>query len=217
MFADVDAIVTSFDIRQMAQWASGEGETEWRVDLVKLAHLLSIAGQMALDLRRLPRIIAEHIGSEPQLSPKSCTRCPFQGYMAGPWEGLALRLECPEPVLDVALEQVAETLSRHRLRLLQTADLTALALSLLPSHFDISQVTPALDELGIPRFQRPHLRFQLDQGRIRDLLMGTQTVWSTRICLTRAVSERAGCLQIPSGPRAIPAGNRSKFWACTDL
>ena len=71
MFADVDAIVTSFDIRQMAQWASGEGETEWRVDLVKLAHLLSIAGQMALDLRRLPRIIAEHIGSEPQLSPKS--------------------------------------------------------------------------------------------------------------------------------------------------
>ena len=94
--------------------------------------------------------------------------------MAGPWEGLALRLECPEPVLDVALEQVAETLSRHRLRLLQTADLTALALSLLPSHFDISQVTPALDELGIPRFQRPHLRFQLDQGRIRDLLMGTQ-------------------------------------------
>ena len=98
----------------------GEGTETWVVDEVKLAHILSVAGQMTLDARRLPSVMAEHLGMDEQLTVGAIqTQLAEAEWQRTDPNGLSLHLECTNHAIDFALDRAIATLRDHLERLRQ--------------------------------------------------------------------------------------------------
>jgi hypothetical protein len=148
----------------------GEGATQLCVDEVKLAHLVNLAFGLALDARRLPALLAEHLGVDPQVSAESLHATLRTAEWHRGDDGLSLHLDCPHEALDAALETHVRDLDEHLSRLSRERVLAHHLLGHLPRRLT-DNVSPQRDD-DLPRFARPHLTFTLDQARVRELLMG---------------------------------------------
>ena len=176
MFADADEIEIERTHRDWPLKSVGIGDGPcWRIDEPKLAHLLALAGGLALDARRLPEIGAEHIGQADGLElPGVVNVCLKRAEWQREGGALVLALECPHPALDAALQEAVAWLEIHRHRLAEDRTRSPDLASALPQAFSDRHLRPEADEDGRPRFTRPHVRFSLDQGRIFELLMGKE-------------------------------------------
>jgi len=164
------------------QAGSGEGSEQLTVDEVRLAHLINLGAQLALDPRRLPPLLAEHVGSDDTLSATWLT----EHLAAAEWRerktdsGVSeqgerwfdLNLECDNDAVDAALLAVVDGLESYRTRLSQRQDVHATSTrGLLPAGFTANRLNARPSGW---RPTRPPLRFELNRTRIIGLLMGQQ-------------------------------------------
>ncbi len=164
------------------QVSSGEFAAQLVINEVRLAHLLNMGSQLALDPRRMPSLLAEHVGADDVLSAE-WLRLQLDGAewhvrSTGGAERIQdgrcfdLKLDCANDAVDAALLAVVDTLESYRTRLLQRQDVHAVAVrDLLPGGFTVNSLN-ALPSGWHPA--RPPLRFELDRTRIIGLLMGQQ-------------------------------------------
>jgi hypothetical protein len=160
----------------------GEFTEQLTISEVRLAHLLNLGSQLTLDPRRMPPVLAEHVGTDEVLS-ADWLRSQLAGAEwhtrtiggAGGGQGerwFDLRLDCPNDAVDAALLAVVDSLENYRTRLLQRQDMHADTMrDLLPAGFTVNRLN-ATPTSWHPT--RPPLRFELDRTRIIDLLMGQQ-------------------------------------------
>lgn len=123
-------------------------------------------------------------------------------------EGRKLALKCPHPALDMALTEQVEELDQHR-RLLHASGREG-RLAFLPGIFTSGDVEPEV-RAGRKAYERPHLSFQLDQRRVRDLLMGEQLYGEPGLALRELLSERAGRLPLPTSTGSLLAKTTGKI------
>ena len=150
----------------------GEYPREWHVNEIKIAHLLCLAGMMGPAPRRLSAVVVDHLAEE-------LTAATLQNVLAqAVWQtdgddskGLTLSLECPHEAIDVALQELTQSLDQHRRQLDTSGVVNSDFATGLPTRFSAHNIR-AIEVQGQPRFRRPHLHFELDQARVRDLLMG---------------------------------------------
>lgn len=149
----------------------GEGPEQWEVDERKIAHLLSLAGRLALDARRLSESPAEHIGIDSDVNAKSIVDSLqlAEWHRAGE-QALSLSLDCFHQALDYSLGLEVAALDEH-LRWLKTSFPGEAWVMSLPSHANHSSLKPVVRH-GRKAYERPHVQLQLDPERIRELLMG---------------------------------------------
>jgi hypothetical protein len=187
MFAGFDDV--TLDVAQGNQaldpgFPSGEFENQLTINEVRLAHLLNLGSQLTLDPRRMPPVLAEHVGTDDVLSADW-----IRSQLAGAeWHtrltnGVAggqgerwfdLKLDCDNDAIDSALLAVVDALESYKPRLLQRKreDVHATAMrDLLPAGFTVNRLNAGPSGW---RPTRPPLRFELDRTRIISLLMGQQ-------------------------------------------
>ncbi|UHD16377.1 HD domain-containing protein [Thiocapsa bogorovii] len=147
----------------------GDGQV---INETKLAHLLHLAFGMALDPRRMPPVLLEHIGLDPAVNARALTLS-LRGVDRN-WTpkdaALDLRLKCPSAALDAALEIQIDELNQDLDRLLRDEEPARDRPPGMPEHLGNRVEAKLLD--NDPVYERPHLRFQLDPTRVRELLMG---------------------------------------------
>jgi hypothetical protein len=146
------------------------------VNEVAVAHLLNLAFALAADPRRMSSVLAEHLG-RPNIIKASSLRTSLAGIT---WQrerdNLALSLECFHQVVDFAVEELLRHVNHHRQSLNDGNALSPELLHALPRYFDDERLRAQLDGYEVPLYQKPHLRLSMDQGRVRELLMG-QTLY----------------------------------------
>jgi Caspase domain len=144
----------------------------WHLDEVVVAHVVSLAGGLALDARRLPDVVAEHLGVDEGFDIRA-----IQSQLeAAQWQKvgsqLNLSLEARYPAIHAALGKVAQELEQHRSRLDQSHAVRSSVRESIPSTILRGNLRPALADDDQPLFDPRHLRFALDQQRVFGLLMG---------------------------------------------
>ena len=132
MFADAEEIgghlIDRADNDYLAAVSAGEGAGQWTARPYRLLPLLAVACQITLDPRRMPDVVAEHIGLDPQFDLdavcEALSRAVWHHAGNPPAHRLRLDLICPHQALDHALRlKVADlnTLNRaRRLALIQS-------------------------------------------------------------------------------------------------
>ncbi|MES4890556.1 caspase family protein [Streptomyces sp. NPDC096012] len=142
-----------------------------------LAALLRLAGLLAVDVRTLPDIVAEHLAVTDPVLPQQ-TVAMARGLS---WhrEGNALHLDalCPHQAMHAALAEVTEEADRMAAETERLAgdlrEAEAVLLSAVPGRVTDRDLRPL--RLGShPAYEVPLLRFHLAQTEVRDLLMGEQ-------------------------------------------
>jgi caspase domain-containing protein len=151
----------------------GEGAAELRLNEIKTVHLLNIGARLSLDARRLPPVLAEHLGSDDRLTLRA-----VQDLLSiSAWhmrdEALALDLTCPHEALDAALRETVDDLDTYRRHIFSIDVRQRHALEGLPATFNANDLKPEIYQ-GRPRYNPEHLRFALDQPRVMNLLMGKE-------------------------------------------
>ena len=201
MFADFDDVtldVTQGNQSLDPQFSCGEFNAQLTINEVRLAHLLNFGSQLALDPRRMPSVLAEHVGTDDMLS-ADWVRLQLA---AAEWhtrtaEGVAgaqnerwfdLKLDCASDAVDAAMLAVVDALESYKTRLSQRQDVHAAAMrDLLPAGFTVNRLN-----VGPSGWHptRPPLRFELDRTRIIGLLMGQQ-LYGERLPALRELYQNA--------------------------
>jgi hypothetical protein len=169
------------------QVSTGEFATQLTINEVRLAHLLNIGSRLALDPRRMPAVLAEHVGTDDTLSANWLRsqladaewheRLSDRAVSGQDGRWLDLKLDCANDAMDAALLAVVDALESYRTRLLQRQDEHADAMrDLLPAGFTANRLNAGPSGW---RPTRPPLRFELDRTRIIGLLMGQQLYGET--------------------------------------
>jgi hypothetical protein len=164
------------------QVSCGEFSEQLTISEVRLAHLLNLGSQLTLDPRRMPPVLAEHVGTDNVLSADWLrsqlagaewhTRTTGAAVRGQDERWFALALDCANDAVDAALLAVVDALESYRTRLLQRQDVHATTMrDLLPAGFTVNRLN-ATPSGWHPT--RPPLRFELDRTRIIGLLMGQQ-------------------------------------------
>jgi hypothetical protein len=141
----------------------------------RIAALLALAGGMALDLRRLSPVLTDHLGLSDPVTLPAVRAQVEKAVWRGDGQGFALATECDHPALDFALTEQARWLDTYRGAMVPDIEReSALAdLKGLPLRFGAGLVRIARQADGSSdAFSRPHLRFELAQDEVRELLMG---------------------------------------------
>ena len=144
------------------------------IDEVRAAHLLNLAAQMTLDIRRLSPLLSEHLGADEKLRAKWLKDRVGEAV----WQQIAsgrftVQLECPNEALDAALLAAIDGLESYRAGLARRSDEVASCVSdLLPTVFLSERLNSNALRSGALR--RPPLRFELDRARVINLLMGRE-------------------------------------------
>lgn len=162
------------ELRDGAVVGDGAAMTPIRERL--LGWLLALAGHLALDARRLPTVIADHIGLGDPIRPAAVVVQLRRSRWLPKGDGLTLTLaDCDHPALDHALEQYVRGLDelRHRIAAEASGGGPLAPLAVLPAHLHSDSVAIAERE-GQPAFARPHMAFELERDQILQLLMGEQ-------------------------------------------
>lgn len=145
------------------------GEQELRERLV--AYLLVVAHRMAIEMTGLSTVLVEHVGIPKSVVSAEVLRSVEEARWEPRGSGRALRAACSHPAAEVALREHVEALD-HLLADLGNSDDPSLAgLKRLPRYADPSQVRAAETERGLA-YTSAGIRFQLDEARVQELLMG---------------------------------------------
>ena len=162
--------------------STGEFSEQLTISEVRLAHLLNLGSRLTLDLRRMPSLLAEHVGSDDLLS-ATWLRTQLAGaewhqrFTDGGEHGqdarwFDLKLDCANDAVDAALLSVVDALESYRTRLLQRQDAhERIMRNFLPAGFTANRLNSTPSGWHPTR---PPLRFELDRTRIIGLLMGQQ-------------------------------------------
>ncbi|MFA1550319.1 wHTH domain-containing protein [Actinomadura chokoriensis] len=145
------------------------GEQELRERLV--AYLLVVAHRMAIETTGLPTVLVEHVGIPKSVVPADVLRSLDEARWEPRGSGRALRAACSHPAVEVALREHVGALDRLLADLGNSADPSLAGLKRLPRYADPSQVRAAETEKG-PAYTSAGIRFQLNEARVQELLMG---------------------------------------------
>jgi hypothetical protein len=140
-----------------------------------VGYLLAIAGYLAIDVRRLPEIIGDHLGISDPVSPDDLRSMAATARWERRGAARVLRASCRHPAAEVALR-------RHVLGL---DDLLGDAHRLADSEIDLAPLRRApvqvtADRVGPEQvagraaYTSAGVRFRLAEDRIQELLMGEQ-------------------------------------------
>lgn len=138
----------------------------------RIAVLLALASGMALDMRRLSPVLADHLGLGDPVTPADVQHLVDRACWRGEGHGLSLSVECDHPALDFAVAEQTQWLNGFRQAIvpeIETEAAPLAALKGLPARFGCGLV-----RIKDNAFSRPHLRFELAQDEVRELLMGEQ-------------------------------------------
>ncbi|MEU6059563.1 caspase family protein [Streptomyces sp. NPDC047097] len=142
-----------------------------------LAELLRLAAVLALDVRALPEVVAEHLAVTDRLLPQDIINLVREAAWDTEDGALHLDAVCPHMALHAALLTVAEEADERAARLgAYAVGLPAAEAGLLagvPARVTARRLRPAGSGEG-KAYQLPLLRFQLAQTEVRRLLMGEQ-------------------------------------------
>jgi DNA-binding transcriptional ArsR family regulator len=149
----------------------GSGADLWRLDEVEVAHVSALAGRLALDARRLPDFIAEHLGLDPTFDLNAVQAELNRAVWQRLDDTLVLMLDTPHPAVHASLIAQVGLVEGHRHRIGTARTLHPALAALLPRAIQDTKLRPASDAQERPLFDARHLRFSLDQKRIISLLM----------------------------------------------
>ena len=142
-----------------------------------LAHLLTLAGLMAIDVRTLSEVIVDHIGLSDPITLDEVNRTISSAVWIPEGFGRSLKVACRHPAIDLALRehvQQASAVLEEIHQMIQTKKDGIDVLSGLPQRLTAHNVVPETLIGGDPAYETPHLRFQLSHNEVRELLMGEQ-------------------------------------------
>lgn len=138
-----------------------------------LAALLWVAGILAADPRRMPPVIADHIGTRLELPLTAVTAAADRLEWKRKGDNLDLQMICDHPALHLALEDVA---GRAGVTLTTVRDLLTLGAlgNGLPERVTTHGLRPEQQKDDTQAYQTPIARFRLSEDKVRELLMGRQ-------------------------------------------
>jgi hypothetical protein len=168
----------------------GSGLNLWRLDEVEAAHVGALAASIALDARRMPELVAEHLGLDPGFSLDLVQQELDRAIWQKRDRRLNLVLDTAHPAIHSALSDVVSRVERHRRWLEVGGKLDSRVSELLPTAILSGGLVPSLDDWNQPLFDPLHLRFTLDQARIIRLLMGEELYGDPKLAL-RELSQNA--------------------------
>lgn len=144
---------------------------EQRIRERMLSYLLVIAHRLAIEITRLPGVVVEHVGIAQPVVPSDVRRAVEEARWEPRGAGRSLRAACPHPAAEVALRDHVNALERLLTDIDSTDEPSLAVLEALPSHFDAGQVRAAEVD-GTAAYASAGIRFQLDEERVQELLMG---------------------------------------------
>jgi hypothetical protein len=141
-----------------------------------LGYLLSLAGWLAIGPRLFSDVVVDHVGLASPLLPSELLRYTRGASWHAIGKARSLHLTCEHPAADLAFREytsrAASVLaSCHRAAVEHGQSLSIL--SGLPTGLTADGVIPSVSG-GVPAYQLAHLKFELAQDEIRELLMGEQ-------------------------------------------
>jgi caspase domain-containing protein len=144
-----------------------------------LSVLLSLAGMLALDPRRLSNVVVDHIGIRDALDPADLRRAVREAK----WElsedrtAIGLVARCTHPAIHLALQEVCAAV-QHQLqaahRWSRDAGKDDGPVEALPVSVSTDELLPEVGSGGRPVYETPLLQFRLAHNEVRDLLMGVR-------------------------------------------
>ena len=160
------------DERVLTRLKAAYVSEHWRL----VAAVLWLSGTMAADLRRLPPVVPDLLGTGMEL--------PFTDIQdaAGrrvEWSRLSseiidLRLVCEHPALHDAFESIVRRAARAATTIHAELRLPPSLASRLPQSFTATGLRPATKSEDEPVYAVPLSRFQIAEEKVRELLMGKQ-------------------------------------------
>lgn len=142
-----------------------------------LAVLMHLAAALALDVRALPDVIAEHLAVPDGVLPQDVVSVLHEAGWDAEGEALHLDAVCGHPAIHAALAGAVEYADELGCALVEAArHLSASDAELLaavPARVTDRRLRP-LESRGRRAYDVPLLRFQLSQTEVRELLMGEQ-------------------------------------------
>lgn len=190
MFAGVEEISRQLreqSDRSLQTIVRGEGERQWTVRPHRLLPLLALVARMTLDPRRMPDILAEHIGLDEEFSLRKIhDTCNTAEWSTDKEKNADLRfnlsLICPHQALDYVLHQTVQELNGILREVSLAGSEAEDVKKILPAGFFDDGLVPAYDA-GLPRYKRPHVRFSLDERKAMQLLMGKELYGDPQLAL----------------------------------
>ncbi|TDD50023.1 hypothetical protein E1286_12870 [Nonomuraea terrae] len=141
----------------------------WRV----LTRVLGVAGTLAVDVRRLPSVIADHLGTHLELPLSTVTSAVERLEWRHSEEALNLCLSCEHPALHLALEDVVRRADAALAAAQADKHLAPVLVKRLPERVTADELRPEQRE-RTPAYATPVMRFRLAEEKVRELLMGRQ-------------------------------------------
>ncbi|MEU9834329.1 caspase family protein [Streptosporangium sp. NPDC048047] len=139
-----------------------------------LAALLWLAGILAADPRRMPPVIADHIGTRLELPLTAVTAAADRMRWYRPKEGvLDLQMICDHPALHLALEDVVRRADEALGTIRRLPSLGPLG-ERLPERVTADKLRPEQRKDDTCAYEAPVARFRLAEDKVRELLMGRQ-------------------------------------------
>ncbi|MEV8018655.1 caspase family protein [Streptomyces sp. NPDC086554] len=141
----------------------------------ELGALLHLAAVLALDVRTLPDVLAEHLAVSDPVIPQDAVNAVRDADWHPADDELHLDAACPHPAVHAALAGVVEQADELACSLRDMArrlpESRAALLSGVPARVTDRALRPVEDR-GRRAYDVPLLRFQLAQTEVRDLFMG---------------------------------------------
>ncbi|MFD8981316.1 caspase family protein [Streptomyces sp. NPDC059564] len=158
-----------------------------------LAAVLHLAAALALDVRALPDVLAEHLAVPDGVLPQDAVAVVNDVEWYPEDEALHLDVACPHPAVHAALagavehaDELAGSLTKAPWQSAGDAEL----LAALPARVTDRRLRP-MESRGRRAYDVPLLRFQLAQTEVRELLMGEQLYEGRRELALRELYQNA--------------------------
>ncbi|MFG2647581.1 caspase family protein [Streptomyces sp. NPDC048436] len=143
--------------------------------VAEAAALVHLAATLALDVRTLPDVLAEHLAVFDPVLPQDAVNAVRDAAWHTADQDLALDAACPHPAVHAALAGVVEQADDLACALRNAAgglpESRSVLLSGVPARVT-DRALRAVQERGRRAYDVPLLRFQLAQTEVRDLFMG---------------------------------------------
>ncbi|GLX93227.1 hypothetical protein Hesp01_11770 [Herbidospora sp. NBRC 101105] len=134
---------------------------------------LWVAGILAADPRRMPTVIADHIGTRLELPLTAITAAVDRMEWRRTGDALDLRMICDNPALYLGIEDVVQRAGTALRSVRQLATSPELRQT-IPAQITKRGFRPEQRKDGTPLYETPVARFRLSEDKIRELLMGRQ-------------------------------------------
>ncbi|QXJ22964.1 caspase family protein [Actinomadura graeca] len=144
-------------------------DDRWR----SVAALLWLGGILAADLRRMPPVLADHIGTRMELSLPTVKNAAERLRWVRRGDVLDLQMSCHHPAQHAAFQDVVTRAAEAR-RSIAGLSLDEEVSAALPAGFGDKGLRPETRSDGTRAFEVPLSRFRLAEDKVRELLMGRQ-------------------------------------------